>query len=115
MQVNFTGHTVEVTPAIRSYTLEKFDRLEHHFERITSVNVIFDVEKLVQKAEATILVPKAEIHASSESENLYAAIDTLVDKLDRQLIKHKEKIRNNHNNRERIRDFEIYLENDEEL
>ena len=93
MHINFTGHTVELTPAIRSYTEDKFEKLQHHFDRITSINVIFDVEKLIQKAEATILVPKAEIYASSESQDLYAAIDSLVDKLDRQLIKHKEKMK----------------------
>ena len=93
MHINFTGHHVEVTPALRSFTQEKFDKLERHFDKITAINVIFDVEKLRQKAEATILVAKGELHASSESEDMYAAIDVLVDKLDRQLIKHKEKLR----------------------
>lgn len=92
MKINFTGHRLEVTPAIRSFTEEKFNRLQRHFDKITAINVVFDVEKLRQIAEATILVAKGEVHASSESEDLYAAIDTLVDKLDRQLIKHKEKI-----------------------
>lgn len=93
MQINFTGHRMDVTPALRAYTEEKFNRLERHFDKITSVNVIFDVEKLRQIAEANLLVSKGELHARSESEDMYAAIDTLVDKLDRQLIKHKEKIR----------------------
>jgi len=93
MQINFTGHRMEVTPALRSFTEEKFDKLERHFDKITAINVIFDVEKLRQIAEATILVAKGEVHASSESEDMYTAIDILVDKLDRQLIKHKEKIR----------------------
>jgi len=93
MQINFTGHRVEVTQALRSVTEEKFDRLARHFDKITSIHVVFDVEKLRQMAEATILVNKGELHASSESENMYAAIDSLVDKLDRQLIKHKEKMR----------------------
>lgn len=94
MQINFTGHRVEITPALRSFTEEKFDRLERHFDKITAINVIFDVEKLRQIAEATVLVTKGELHACSESEDLYTAIDILVDKLDRQLIKHKEKKRN---------------------
>lgn len=93
MQINFTGHRMEVTPALRSFTEEKFDKLGRHFDKITAINVIFDVEKLRQIAEATILVAKGELHASSESEDMYTAIDILVDKLDRQLIKHKEKIR----------------------
>ncbi len=93
MQINFTGHRMEVTPALRSFTEEKFDKLERHFDKITAINVIFDVEKLRQIAEATILVAKGELHASSESEDMYTAIDILVDKLDRQLIKHKEKLR----------------------
>ena len=93
MQINFTGHRMEITPALRTFTQEKFDKLERHFDKITAINVIFDVEKLRQIAEATILVAKGELHASSESEDMYTAIDILVDKLDRQLIKHKEKIR----------------------
>ncbi len=93
MQINFTGHRLNVTPALRAFTEEKFDRLERHFDKITAANVIFDVEKLRQIAEATLLVPKGEVHARSESQDMYAAIDDLVDKLDRQLIKHKSKNR----------------------
>lgn len=93
MQINITGHRLEVTPAIKTFTEEKFNKLERHFDQITSINVVFDVEKLRQIAEATVFVAKGELHASSESEDLYAAIDVLIDKLDRQLIKHKEKIR----------------------
>jgi ribosome hibernation promoting factor len=94
MQIKFTGHRLEVTPAIRQYAIEKLERLERHFDKITSVNVIFDVEKLRQIVEATVHVAKGELHASSESEDMYASIDALVDKLDRQLIKHKEKLKN---------------------
>lgn len=93
MQINFTGHRIEVTPALRTFTEEKFDKLERHFDKITAINVIFDVEKLRQIAEATILVAKGELHASAESDDMYTAIDNLVDKLDRQLIKHKEKLK----------------------
>ena len=91
MQINITGHRLEITPALKLFTHEKFEKLERHFDKITTINVVFDVEKLRQIAEATILVSKGEVHASSESENMYTAIDILVDKLDRQLIKHKEK------------------------
>lgn len=92
MQINITGHRMDVTPSIKAFTEEKLERLERHFDHITSVNIIFDVEKLRQIAEATVFVAKGELHASAESEDLYTAIDALIDKLDRQLIKHKEKL-----------------------
>lgn len=99
MQISITGHRIEVTPALRSFTEEKFHKLMRHYDKITATNVILDVEKLRHIAEANILVSKETIHASAESEDLYAAIDLLIDKLDRQLIKHKEKIHNySHNN-----------------
>jgi putative sigma-54 modulation protein len=94
MQINITGHRLDVTTSLRTFTEEKFDKLERHFDHITKINVIFDVEKLRQIAEATVYIAGGELHASAESEDMYAAIDTLIDKLDRQLIKHKEKIRN---------------------
>lgn len=96
MKIHFTGDNVEVTPALRAYAEEKFDKLGRHFDKITSIHVIFDIEKLDQIAEATINVAKAEMHARSISEDMYASIDDLVDKLNRQLIKHKEKIRDHH-------------------
>jgi putative sigma-54 modulation protein len=98
MQINFTGHRLEITPALREYAISKFDKLQRHFDKITSINVVFDVEKLRQIAEATLHVSKAELHASSESENMYSSIDALVEKLDRQLIKHKEKMKNHRDN-----------------
>lgn len=100
MNINITGHHIEVTPALRDYTQEKFNKLERHFDKITSIQVIFDIEKLDQIAEATIKIAKSELHASSRTEDLYASIDDLVDKLDRQLIKHKEKIREHHHLRD---------------
>lgn len=93
MQINLTGHRLEVTPSIRDYAMEKFGRLERHFDKITQVNVVFDVEKLRQIVEATVHVAQGQLHASSESDDMYASIDSLIDKLDRQLIKHKEKLR----------------------
>ena len=83
---------MDITPAIRSFTEEKFQKLERHFDHITSINVVYDVEKLRQIAEATVYVAKGELHASAESEDLYSAIDSLVDKLNRQVMKHKEKL-----------------------
>lgn len=93
MQLNVSGHHVEVTPALRDYVENKFERLQRHFDHITNTEVTLIVEKLVQKAEATIHVAGADIFAAAESEDMYAAIDSLADKLDRQLIKHKEKAR----------------------
>jgi len=93
MQLTISGHHVEVTDALREYVTTKVAKLERHHDRITSTHFILSVEKLQQKAEATLHVAGADIFANSESEDLYAAIDTLTDKLDRQLIKHKEKHR----------------------
>ena len=93
MQITISGHHVEVTPALREYVLTKFDRLQRHSEHITNTDVTLIVEKLVQKAEANVHVSGADIFAVAESEDMYAAIDSLADKLDRQLIKHKEKHR----------------------
>jgi putative sigma-54 modulation protein len=91
MQVNITGLHLEITDALRDYVEEKFDRLERHFDRIIAVQVILQVEKLKQKAEAALHVAGREVVANAEHGDMYAAIDLLVDKLDRQLIKHKEK------------------------
>ncbi len=96
MQINISGHHVDLTPAIKDYVNAKLDRLEKHHDRITSTNVILSVDKLRQKAEASVHVSGKDFFADSESEDLYAAIDMLADKLDRQLIKHKEKMRNHH-------------------
>ncbi|MFT0212705.1 ribosome-associated translation inhibitor RaiA [Pseudomonas sp. F1_0610] len=92
MQVNITGHQLEVTDALRDYVSEKFAKLERHYDKITSANVILSVEKLKQKVDATLLIAGGDIVGNAEHEDMYAAIDLLVDKLDRQLIKHKEKL-----------------------
>ncbi|MFT5793747.1 MAG: putative sigma-54 modulation protein [Candidatus Azotimanducaceae bacterium] len=92
MQINVSGHHVDVTASLRNYVVTKLDKLERHFDKITHINVILSVEKQRQKAESTIHITGGEIYAESESEDLYAAIDMLTDKLDRQLIKQKEKI-----------------------
>ena|SRR3990167_10260614 len=93
MKINFTGHHVEVTTALKTFTNEKFDKLQRHFDKITTINIIFDVEKLRHIAEASIKIVKSELHARAEADDMYTAIDDLVNKLDRQLIKHKEKAR----------------------
>jgi putative sigma-54 modulation protein len=91
MQITFKGHQFEVTPALKEFTTEKFDRLYRHFDRISNINVTFWLEKLENIAEATIHVPGNAIHASSKAADMYSAVDELIDKLDRQLKKHKEK------------------------
>ncbi|PWY55380.1 hypothetical protein DGG96_12175 [Legionella qingyii] len=96
MLINITGHHIDVTPALRAFTEEKFGKLERHFDQIKSINVVFNVEKLRQIAEATVHINKGELHATSESEDLYAAIDALIDKLERQLSKNKEKNHKHH-------------------
>jgi putative sigma-54 modulation protein len=93
MQITTSGHHLELTPAIKDYVDSKLQKLERHNDRITSINVILSVDKLDQKAEATIHANGKDFFADSTSEDLYAAIDLLADKLDRQLIKHKEKLR----------------------
>ena len=91
MQINFKGHGLDVTPALKAFTQDKLQKLEHHFEHIKTFNIVFRVEKLRQIAEATLTINKAEIHASAESEDMYGSIHTLVDRLDRQLNEHKQK------------------------
>ena len=93
MQINISGHHVDLTDPIKNYVHNKLEKLERHHDRITSTSVILSVDKLIQKAEATIHISGADIFAAAESEDMYAAIDALADKLDRQLIKHKEKSR----------------------
>jgi putative sigma-54 modulation protein len=91
MNLNITGHHLEVTPAIRDYVQAKLERVIRHFDHVTAVHVILSVEKLRQKAEVTVHVRGKDIFVEAQDENLYASIDALADKLDRQVLKHKEK------------------------
>jgi putative sigma-54 modulation protein len=91
MQITITGHQVQVTESLRNYVNEKFARLKRHFDRVMDVHVVLEVEKINQKAEATVQVNGATLFAEDIREDMYAAIDGLVDKLDRQIVKHKEK------------------------
>lgn len=98
MQINITGHHVEVTPALKEYVTSKFQKIQRHFSNITNVHVILSVDKkFQQKAEATVNISRSELFAESQDEDMYAAIDALIDKLDRQVIKHKEKLHNHGN------------------
>jgi putative sigma-54 modulation protein len=91
MQLTLTGHHVEITPPLREYVDKKLERILRHFERVVDVHCVLTVEKLEHKAEATLGVSGAVIHADARHEDMYAAIDALVDKLDRLVRKHKEK------------------------
>ncbi|MGH8042795.1 MAG: ribosome hibernation-promoting factor, HPF/YfiA family [Rudaea sp.] len=97
MQINVSGHQVVVTPALHEYASTKLERIVRHFEHLQDVTVTLSVEKLLQKAEATLRCANNKtIHADAQATDLYAAIDSLSDKLDRQVKKHKEKITNHH-------------------
>jgi putative sigma-54 modulation protein len=91
MNLHLTGHHVEITPAIRDYVVSKLERINRHFEHVIDVNVIMTVEKLDQKIEANMHLSGKDIHVQSHEADMYAAIDCLIDKLDRQVIKHKER------------------------
>ena len=96
MQINLTGHHLAITDSIKDYVEGKFRRLERHFENITQIHVILTVEKERHKAEATLHVNRGNLFADAERQDMYAAIDGLIDKLDRQLKKHKEKLTDHH-------------------
>jgi putative sigma-54 modulation protein len=91
MNLQLTGHHVEITPSIREYVVSKLDRINRHFDNVIDVNVIMTVEKLDQKIEANVHLSGKDIHVTCHDADMYAAIDALVDKLDRQIIRHKEK------------------------
>ena len=96
MQLSLTGHHVDLTDPMRDYVNSKMERLERHFDQVTDVHVVLSVEKLRHKAEATLNLSGGQLFADSEQADMYAAIDALVDKLDRQIKKHKEKLTDHH-------------------
>ena len=96
MNLHLTGHHVEITPAIRDYVTSKLERINRHFDHVIDVNVIMTVEKLDQKIEANVHLSGKDIHVQCNDGDMYAAIDALIDKLDRQVIKHKERFMARH-------------------
>lgn len=96
MQINITGHHVEVTPALRAYVTEKMQKLERHFDQVNLINVILNVEKLQHQAEATVNAGGRTIFAAETAKDMYASIDLLIDKLDRQVRRHKDRITDHH-------------------
>jgi putative sigma-54 modulation protein len=91
MNLSIVGHHLEVTPAIRDHVSGKLARIKRHFDHVIDLHVTFSTSKLGQKAEVTLHVPGKEIHCACEQADLYAAIDLLVDKLDRQVLKYKDR------------------------
>ncbi len=96
MQIKLTGHHVDLTKGLRDCVATKMERIERHFDHVTDMHVILTVEKLRQKAEATINVSGGQLFAEAVHEDMYAAIDQLADRLDRQVKKHKEKMKDHH-------------------
>ena len=96
MQLNLTGHHVEITEPMRDYVQSKLSRIERHFDHVTVVHCILTVDKLRHRAEATVNLAGGQVFADASEENMYAAIDAMSDKLDRQVRKHKEKLTDHH-------------------
>ncbi len=96
MNLQISGHHLEITPAIREYATGKLGRVTRHFDHVIDVNVILSVDKLKQKAEVTVHLSGKDVFVEAIDEDLYAAIDSLADKLDRQIQKHKQKLQDHH-------------------
>lgn len=92
MQITVSGRQIEVTDSLRSYTADKMGRVQKHFDHLTTMNVVLQVEKERHLAEVTLHAKGATLAASAQAGDMYAAIDQLADKLDRQVLKHKEKL-----------------------
>ncbi|MEE9159577.1 MAG: ribosome-associated translation inhibitor RaiA [Gammaproteobacteria bacterium] len=107
MQINISGHHVDVTSALRTYVSNKMKRIERHFDHMINIHVVLGVEKERQRAEATVQVSGARLFADAEHDDMYAAIDVLCDKLDRQIKKHKEKVTDHHRSDGGLKNQEI--------
>lgn len=102
MNLNLTGVHLDITPPIRAYVIAKLDRVNRHFDHVIDVNVVLSVDKLRQKVEANLHLRGKDLHAESVDPDMYAAIDALADKLDRQVLKYKEKLSAHRTDRETI-------------
>ena len=112
MNLNISGHHLDVTPALRTYVVTKLDRVTRHFDQVVDVNVLLSVEKLTekdkrQKAEVTLHVKGRDIFVEQAHEDLYAAIDQLMDKLDRQVVRHKDRVQEHHHAAPKRMDLEL--------
>jgi putative sigma-54 modulation protein len=90
MNLSISGHHLDVSPALRDYVTGKLERITRHFDQVIDIHVMLSVDRLVRKAEINLHAPGKDLHVESSHDDLYAAIDALVDKLDRQVIKYKE-------------------------
>ncbi|MGZ8272331.1 MAG: ribosome hibernation-promoting factor, HPF/YfiA family [Burkholderiaceae bacterium] len=93
MNLQIHGNHIEVTPALRDYVAGKLERIERHFDQVIDATVQLTVEKLHQRAEITLRLRGNNIHVESVESDMYAAVDTLVDKLDRQVLRHKDRVK----------------------
>ncbi|MCY3769391.1 MAG: ribosome-associated translation inhibitor RaiA [Gammaproteobacteria bacterium] len=105
MQISITGQHMEITRSLHNHVSEKVEKITRYFDHVTNTNVVLHVEKTRHIAEATVNTKGAMIHASSTAEDMYTAIDSMAHKLDRQVIKHKEKMTSHHRNEESIKHF----------
>jgi len=92
MHITVSGQQMEITPSLREYTSQKLARVERHLDRAVSTNVVLQVEHRQHKAEATLIAKGTALHANAAGDDMYAAIDSLADKLDRQVRRHKDKL-----------------------
>ncbi|MDH3688893.1 MAG: ribosome-associated translation inhibitor RaiA [Gammaproteobacteria bacterium] len=104
MQITISGQQLTVTTALRSYVADKLERIMRHFDHLTTTNVVLHVEKSRHLVEATINAKGTVLHANAEAQDMYSAIDELANKLDRQVLKHKEKSSNHHRRRFTLKD-----------
>ncbi len=98
MQLSISGHHLDITEAIKQHSIEKLSKIKHHFDHLININMILEVEKDVQKAEATVHISGADLFAKAESGDMYTSIDQMVKKLDSQIKKHKEKLNDHRKN-----------------
>lgn len=115
MNLTISGHHVDVSPALREYVLTKLDRVTRHFDQVVDVNVILCVERLREKerrqrAEVTLHTKGKDIFCESSHEDLYAAIDQLMDKLDRQVVRHKDRVQDHHHTSPKRTEFGVDLD-----
>jgi len=105
MNLNISGHHVDMTNALHQYVSSKMERIERHFDHVLDAEIVLEVEKLRHKAEATMQLRGATLHAESTKDDMYAAIDAMIDKLDRQTLRHKERLQDHHNSQARHLDM----------
>lgn len=97
MNLKVSGHHLDVTPAIQGYIEEKMARIARHFDQVMDIDIILSVDKLEQKVEAKVHLSGKDLYCESIDADMYAAIDGLADKLDRVVLKHKERLADHHN------------------